>query len=243
MTATILRPVLCGAVLLAAGALAAPDRACAAPVPSPVQQREPTTEERASFEAFFSARQAATPQGPWATRPLFAPAFEIERQGRKEPWRVVARVDSAPRRSDPDLCRQIRSSYVYDAKAPVGQRWHDAAEPPRWYVWLATPTVPCAAARYTTRMDPAVPAADVVALLRQHRDLLGRARLLFAGNSQCAPVRALTYRLAAIEPAPPANGAPAMLGMVFESDRETVARVAVRKSRGEYTAWNVSCKG
>jgi len=32
-----------------------------------------------------------------------------------------------------------------------------------------------------------------------------------------------------------------MLGMVFESDRDTVARVAVRKSRGEYTAWNVGC--
>jgi hypothetical protein len=90
-------------------------------------------------------------------------------------------------------------------------------------------------------MDPKVPENDVVALLRQHRELLGRARLLFAGNSQCAPQRALTYRLAAIEPAPPANGAPVMLGMVFESDRQTVARVAVRKSRGEYAAWNVSC--
>jgi hypothetical protein len=32
-----------------------------------------------------------------------------------------------------------------------------------------------------------------------------------------------------------------MFGLVFSSDRDTVARVAVRKSRGEYTAWNVSC--
>jgi hypothetical protein len=235
--------VLSIAALLAAGALAAPAWAVKPQPQQSLQQREPTVEERASFDAFFNARQAAAPRGPWTTPPLFAPAFEIERHGRKQPWRVVARVDSAPRRSHPDLCRQIRSSYVYDARAPVGERWQDAAEAPRWYVWLATPTVPCAAARYTTRMDPRVPANDVVALLRQHRELLGRARLLFAGNSECAPLRALTYRLAAIEPAPPANGAPVMLGMVFESDRRTVARVAVRKSRGEYAAWNVSCKG
>lgn len=231
------------AALLAASALAAPVWAVKPQPQQSLQQREPNAEERASFEAFFNARRAAAPRGPWATPPLSAPAFEIERQDRKQPWRVVARVDSAPRRTHPDLCRQIRSSYVYDARAPVDERWQDAAEPPRWYVWLATPTVPCAAARYTTLMDSKVPEADVVALLRQHRELLGRARLLFAGNSQCAPMRALTYRLAAIEPAPPANGAPVMLGMVFESDRNTVARVAVRKSRGEYAAWNVSCKG
>lgn len=229
------------AALLTASALAAPAWAVKPPPQQSLQQRQPTLEERASFEAFFRTRQAAAPHGPWATPPLFAPAFEIERHGRKQPWRVVARVDSAPRRSHPDLCRQIRSSYVYDARAPEAERWQDAAEPPRWYVWLATPTVPCSAARYTTLMDPKVPENDVVALLRQHRELLGRARLLFAGNSQCAPQRALTYRLAAIEPAPPANGAPVMLGMVFESDRQTVARVAVRKSRGEYAAWNVSC--
>lgn len=224
---------------LLAGALATP--AWAAKPAMPLQQREPTTEERTSFDAFFSARQAAVPQGPWATPPLFAPAFEVERHGNKQPWRVIARVDSSPRRSHPDLCRQIRSSFIYDAKAPVGERWQDAAEPPRWYIWLATPTVPCAAARYTTLQDPKVADVDAVALLRQHRDLLGRARLLFAGNSQCAPYRALTYRLAALEPAAPVAGAPLMLGMVFESDRDTVARVAVRKSRGEYTAWNVGC--
>jgi two-component system osmolarity sensor histidine kinase EnvZ len=100
----------------------------------------------------------------------------------------------------------------------------------------------CSAARYTTVMHHAVPPADVEALLRQHRDLLLRARLLFAGNSECARQRALTFRLSAIEPAAPANGAPVMFGLVFESDRDTIARVAVRKSRGEYAAWNVSCR-
>ncbi len=239
-----MRKVLLIAAVLASGALCGSAGAAKAAKPAQVaQQREPTTEERASFEAFFSARQAAVPQGPWATRPLFAPAFEIDRESAGKPWRVIARMDSAPRRSHPDLCRQIRSSFIYNAKAPEGERWQDAAEPPRWYVWLATPTVPCAAARYTTLQDPKVADVDAVALLRQHRDLLGRARLLFAGHSQCAPYRALTYRLAALEPAAPVAGAPLMLGMVFESDRHAVARVAVRKSGGEYTAWNVSCTG
>ena len=32
-----------------------------------------------------------------------------------------------------------------------------------------------------------------------------------------------------------------MVGMLFESDRDTQVRVGVRKSRGEYVAWNVSC--
>jgi hypothetical protein len=207
-----------------------------------IEQRAPTTEERESFDDFFRARNAAQPQRPWGAAPLFAPAFEIERQ-RGKPWQVIARVDSAPRRSAPDLCRQIRSSFVYDAARPKGERWTDAAEAPQWYVWLAQPNIPCHAARYTVLMDQAVPAADAVALLWQHRELLIRARLLFAGNSGCARQRALTFRLAALKPAASATGAPVMFGLVFESDRDTTATVAVRKHRGEYAAWNVSCSG
>lgn len=135
----------------------------------------------------------------------------------------------------------MRTSYIYDAKAPKRQRWTPSAAAPEWYVWLATPKVICTAAQYTVKMDPAVSNADATALLRQHRELLQRARLLFAGNSSCARQRALTFRLSAIEPAPPANGAPTMVGMVFDSDRDTHVRVAVRKHRGEYAAWNVSC--
>jgi hypothetical protein len=206
------------------------------------EQREPTAAERASFDEFFAARNGNAPQRPWGPAPLFAPAFDIERQ-RGKPWRVIARVDSAPSRSAPDLCRQIRSTFIYDAAKPKGERWTDSAEAPQWYVWLAQPNVPCQTARYTVLMNPALPPADAVALLRQHRELLLRARLLFAGNSQCARQRALTFRLAALEPAAAITGAPVMFGLVFESDRDTVARVAVRKSRTEYAAWNVNCSG
>jgi hypothetical protein len=227
---------------LTSGAAAAPAKAADNKAAPRVEQRAPTAGERDSFDEFFRARNAAQPHRPWGAAPLFAPAFEIERQ-RRQPWRVVARVDSAPRRSAPDLCRQIRSSFVYDAAKPKGERWGDSAEAPQWYVWLAQANVPCQAARYTVLMDPAVPPADAVALLWQHRELLNRARLLFAGNSQCARQRALTFRLAALKPAAATAGAPVMFGMVFESDRDTTATVDVRKHRGEYVAWNVSCSG
>lgn len=231
MRTTLNRAALLGALLGAAVA------AHAAAKPQPPQTREPSEEERGSFDAYYRLHvPAAVSGGP----SLFAPAFDIQRR-RGEPWRVIARVDSSPRRHTPDLCRQIRTSYIYNAKAPKDARWTPSAAAPEWYVWLATPKVPCSAARYTTRMDPAVHPDDVKALIWQHRTLLARARLLFAGNSSCARQRSLTFRLAAIEPAPPSNGAPAMVGMVFESDRDTRVRVAVRKSRGEYAAWNVNC--
>jgi hypothetical protein len=226
MRLAFLLAAVCGGV--AYGAHAAPA----------VQTREPTAVERSSFDEYYREQVPAQVSGGPS---LFAPAFDIQRR-RGEPWQVIARVDSAPRHYTPELCRQIRTSYIYDAKAPKGQRWTPSAAEPEWYIWLATPKVICTAAQYTVRMDPAVSNADATALLRQHRELLLRARLLFAGNSGCARQRALTFRLSAIEPAPPANGAPQMVGMVFESDRDTRVRVAVRKSRGEYAAWNVNCQ-
>ena len=228
----------------AANAAAPQPKADAKKPATRIEQREPTAAERTSFDEFFAARNASRQQNPLGAAPLFAPAFDIERE-RGKPWRVIARVDSAPApfNSAPELCRQIRSSFVYDAGKPADQRWSDSAEAPQWYVWLAQPNMPCQAARYTVLMHPALPATEAVALLRQHRELLTRARLLFAGNSQCARQRALTFRLAAMEPAAREAGAIAMFGMVFESDRDTVARVAVRKCRAEYAAWNVSCSG
>lgn len=218
------------AFLLAAACAGTAHVAHAAPA---VQTREPSAEERRSFDEYYREQVPARLSGGPS---LFAPAFDIQRR-RGEPWQVIARVDSAPRHHSPELCSQIRTSYIYE-----NRRWTPSAAEPEWYVWLATPKVICTAAQYTVRMDPAVSNADATALLRQHRELLLRARLLFAGNSGCARQRALTFRLSAIEPAPPANGAPAMVGMVFESDRDTRVRVAVRKSRGEYAAWNVNCQ-
>lgn len=234
-----MRHALFAAALSLAAAVASAATAPAArpKAPPPLQQREATEEERSSFEEYYRLQvPSAVSGGP----SLFAPTFDIARRG-KAPWQVIARVDSSPRHFTPDLCRQIRTSYIYNAAAPNGERWTPSAAAPEWYIWLATPKTICTAAQYTTRLDPAVPPNDAKALLWQHRELLARARLLFAGNSSCARQRSLTFRLAAIEPAPPSSGAPSMVGMLFESDRDTQVRVGVRKSRGEYVAWNVSC--
>ncbi len=207
---------------------------------SALQQRSPTPDEQHSFDEFYRAlalREAA-PARP--VPPLFAPSFAITRQ-RGQPWQVLARVDSAPRHSAVDLCRQIRSHFVYDARAPQGERWGPAAQPPEWYVWLAKPNTICTAEPHTVLMQPALAPDDVVALLRQHQSLLQRARLLLAGNSQCIRQRALPFTLTAIEPSAPVSGAERMLALVFRSDRDTSVRVDVRKHRGEYTAWNVRC--
>ena len=205
-----------------------------------IEQRAASEQERSSFDEYFHQKMLAEAKGAPLVMPLFAPAFDIQRQ-RGKPWQVIARVDSAPRHSAVDLCRQIRSSFIYDAKAPSDARWTEAAQPPQWLVWLATPKTICTAAPRTVLMDQTLPPDDVVALLRQQAELLSRARLLFAGNSRCIRQRALPFTLQAVEPAPPANGAPVMFSLVFQSDRDTVARVAVRKHRGEYAAWNVSC--
>ncbi|RFP20314.1 hypothetical protein D0T25_15290 [Duganella sp. BJB488] len=228
-------------LLMAAGqATAAKPRVAPPPAPPRIEQRQPTGEERASFDDYYRQKMLAESKGAPVVQPLFAPEFDIERQ-RGKPWQVIARVDSAPRHSAVDLCRQIRSSFIYDAKAPRDARWSESAQAPSWHVWLAQPRTICTAAPHTVLMDPALPPEDVVALLRQYPELLSRARLLLAGNSQCIRQRALPFTLRAIEPAPPAAGAPVMFNLVFESDRDTTARVAVRKHRGEYAAWNVNC--
>ncbi|MTW33650.1 hypothetical protein GM655_12530 [Pseudoduganella danionis] len=207
---------------------------------SPLQQREPTEAERSSFDDYYRQLALSEARGARPVAPLFAPAFEISRR-RGQPWQVIARVDSAPRHSAVDLCRQIRSSYIYDASAKADTRWQPAAQPPTWQVWLARPNTICTAVAHTVLMEPSVPPDDVVALLRQHAELLQRARLLLAGNSQCIRQRALPFTLSAIEPAAAADGAAKMFTLVFDSDRDTRVRVAVRKHRGEYAAWNVSC--
>lgn len=227
--------LLCAALL--ATSLTSLARPAASAPPQPPQSRAPTAEERASFEEYY--RQQVPPRISGGAS-LFAPAFDIQRR-RGEPWQVIARIDSSPRHFTPELCRQVRTSYISQASAPSAERWTPSAAAPEWHVWLATPKTICTVARYTVRMDPAVRTDDVTALLRQHKELLARARLLFAGNSGCARQRALTFRLSAIAPAAASNGAPVMLGMVFDSDRDTQVRVAVRKSRGEYAAWTVNC--
>lgn len=64
-----------------------------------------------------------------------------------------------------------------------------------------------------------------------------RARLLMTGNTACAPLRALKFALAAVD----VGAAAASYALVFKSDRDSYARVWLRKSGAQYDAWNVTC--
>ncbi|PHV06889.1 hypothetical protein CSQ96_12950 [Janthinobacterium sp. BJB412] len=114
------------------------------------------------------------------------------------------------------------------------------------YVWLARGAV-CTTPQpgqpgQPALLQPALSDAAAVALLRGQAELLTRARLLFAGNTSCARLRALDFTLQALGPAPAgAAGAGAMYELRYRSDRDNEARVAVRQHRAELTAWNVNC--
>lgn len=216
--------------------------AAAGSKPPAIEQRDASAEERHSFDAYFQQRVAqatAAAHGARPMPPLFAPTFDIERRRGSRAWTVIARVDAAPRHAGPGVCGQVRTSFIYN---PQTRAWGETAEPPQLYVWLDQPARPCGAPVQTVLLAQPLPWEDVVSLLRQQSTLLSRARLLFAGNTECARLRALNFKLAALEKAAPAAGSPVMFGLLFQSDRDSVARVAVRKNRGEFTAWNASCR-
>ena len=86
-----------------------------------------------------------------------------------------------------------------------------------------------------------LPESDIVELLEQQGKLLSGARLLFAGNTECARLRARPFILAAIEVGAAVPGGEAMAGLVF-TGAEGAATVWARRSGVEYTAWNVACR-
>jgi len=215
-------------------------------VPAP-EQREPTDAEARSFDAYFAQRMESAGAAGAAKPLLQPPLLKAEREPRgksgKGPWQLTAQVDTRPRHGAVDLCHIIRTRFRYNPAARDGQRWSEDGAPGE-YVWLSGGPVACGAPKQLVELPqplPALPAADIVHLLEQQAPLLNRARLLFAGNTSCARQRAYQFELAAISSAAPEKGASAMYALTYRSDRATTARVTVRKSGPELTAWNVSC--
>ena len=190
------------------------------------ERREPTAQERASFAAV---------QGSAAR----APVFEIERASRKDPWGVEARVDGAAYRSAGALCRMTQSRYVYDARAAANRRWSMAGE--KRFAWLDRAT--CGRPARQVELKQRIPDADLAPLLDQHGVLLVRARLLFSGNTSCAPHRSLRFRLTAVDVSAPPHGREELHALVFDSDNGARAQVWIKKTRAELNAWDVACSG
>ncbi len=86
-----------------------------------------------------------------------------------------------------------------------------------------------------------LPDSDLVELLEQQAKVLAAARLLFAGNTQCARLRARSFTLAAIVVGAAVEGGETMAGLVFRGEHGS-ATVWTRRSGLDYAAWNVSCQ-
>ncbi len=190
--------------------------------PRAAETRPPSDQERGAFDAFHTAQS-------WLG--ASAPVFNITRATNADAWRVEAYQDGRPRRALRALCRMNRKVFSYDGRWRSDREqqfvWHDAVK-------CGAPTAPIA-------LGQRMPDTDILALIEQQAALLKRARLLFAGNTACAPQRAYNYRLAEIDVSVFIDGSEEMAELTYLSDRGPKARVWARRTGLAYDPWNVSC--
>lgn len=186
------------------------------------EMRQATDQEKASFMAFYQQPGRAS---------AVAPRFSATRDNAGSPWRIEALIDAPPRRALRTLCRMDRLAFINDGAwrlAPVQQyAWHAPAG-------CTLPANPIA-------IGQRMPDTDILALIAQQGALLTRARLLFAGNTACAPQRAYPYQLTGIGVSAFINGSEEMAMLTYRSDRGPTARVWARRTGLAYDPWNVSC--
>lgn len=193
-------------------------------------QRAPSTQETESFKAFY---QAASPQPS-----TLAPVFEITRAPGQREWKVAAKVDSAPYRAAGALCRMTQTAYAYSPRARANARWSTSGQ--RSFAWIDRGR--CVRPMHLVELMQRIPDAELAPLIQQHAVLLQKARLLFSGNTSCAPHRSLRYRLAAIDVSAPPHGREQLHALVFNSEpAQAEARVWIRKRGAELNAWDVAC--
>jgi hypothetical protein len=205
--------------------------ASAAPAAAPPRTRPASAAEQRSFDQFLRQYDPAPGAGP--------ARLIAERPAGKGPWQLSATMETAPRLAMPGVCQLERSVFRHVPRAPDGQPWRaDGLALP--YVWLAVGG-PCVAPARPVRLLQALPPYLVLQLLKENAALLNRARLLFAGNTQCARLRALPFALEALGAGARADGAPTIYTLLYRGERGELAQVDARYSRAELTAWNVSC--
>ncbi|GGY80795.1 hypothetical protein GCM10007388_11850 [Pseudoduganella plicata] len=183
-----------------------------------------TDKEQASFFEYYS--------GAHATGGLLRPQFAVTTvKGKRH---VMATVDGPAQRATLPLCRQPRTVFDYDPKAPKDKRWSERA--PLQLVWYSQQPQCGAQPETPIRLLAPLPEMEILTLIQQHPTLLNNARLLMAGNTSCAPSRSRGYRLTALDRAK--DGLPVL---VFENAVDEEARIAVRRSRNELVAWSAEC--
>ncbi|MRV73900.1 hypothetical protein GJ700_19510 [Duganella sp. FT92W] len=183
------------------------------------EARAPNEGELQSFAAYYQAAPGAVAR----------PAFEIRRGGPAQGWSVEAWAEDKPQRAAWSLCLAQRHGHAFDGKA-----WRATGETRR-YVWLDRSS-DCGVSPQRVLLSQPMADRDIVTVLEGQGAVLQGARLLFAGNTQCAPIRALPFKLVGL-----GADKDGMLVMTYRSDRESEAQVTVRKRGRELTAWNVKC--
>lgn len=185
------------------------------------QSRAATPAEQKAFEAFYRAHY---PSGP-------VPQVQAHRKRGGVAWRLSASMDAPPQRAVLPLCRMTRTLFEREDKT-----WQEL-ERKLLLTWIhhtpqcgAPPPAP-------VELRTELPELDILRLLQQQAELLKSARLLMAGNTSCAPMRSRNFHLTALELAP--DRLPLL---VFDNDIGGTARISVRKTRADLTAWNVYCR-
>lgn len=183
------------------------------------ETRPATPDEIKSFAAFLRQQSGAEAR----------PVFDIQRDAGAREWRVAAWAETRPQRGAWRLCLARRTPYAYD-----GKRWSASGAEGR-YAWLDRAS-DCGVSPERVELKSEIGDRDIVTMLEQQGQLLQGARLLFAGNTQCAPIRAHKFKLAAI-----GVGADGFYRFTYRGERGGAAVVSVRKRGRELTAWNVRC--
>ena len=190
--------------------------------PGAAETRPPSEAEIKSFESWFGQRTGrAAPKT----------AYEAQRAAGAAEWSVTAWAEQPPQRAAWRLCLAQSEGYAYDAKA---QRW-SANGQQRKHVWLDRSS-DCGVSPQRVHLKQPLGDRDIVTVLEQQGALLQGARLLFAGNTRCAPQRAHKFELTAIDVTPDR-----FYQLTYVSDRGGSAVITVRKRARELTAWAARC--
>lgn len=184
--------------------------------------------QRASLLAFYAQQYP----GEAAARTVFESVPVVGGRGRE----VVGSVEAPPYRGHGALCRTQRTKFVLQGDGKQA-RWQEAGM--EYFAWLDRGT--CRPVAEPVRMLQRIPDMELEGVLLYQKSLLERARLLMAGNTACAPLRARTFSLAAVDVGAAAPRAEERYALVFKSDRDSYARIWLRKSGAQYDAWNVTC--
>ncbi|MBB5369483.1 MULTISPECIES: hypothetical protein [unclassified Janthinobacterium] len=187
-----------------------------------------TAAERASLLQFYGQQYPDQP----AARTVFQSVPVVGGHGRE----LVGSVETAPYRGHGALCRTQRTKFVLQGTGKQ-ERWQEAGI--EYYAWLDRGT--CRPVAEPVRLLQRVPDTELEGVLLYQKPLLERARLLMAGNTACAPLRSLKFSLAAVDVGASVRQEEERYALVFKSDRDSYARVWLRKSAGQYDAWNVTC--